>query len=679
MTQNNRIKRKEYWKFLFVVFLLFFAIIVINIASKEETSERNLNNQNRILLWQDEFDVFSENIWDYEIGYIRNNDIQYYMPSEENVICEDGLLHLKAKKNNPDAEHEWSSGSVIARKGFAFGYGYIEARIKYLPQNGCGAAFWCKGTDYWRDYEIAENLGEDWPNCGELDIAEFSSNERLCPGGFWYDEESDGKKSSGRGTYAIDDEWHIYGMERTATEIVFFFDGNEVCSIERTAYNSELFIDMIPQFNLMLSYDDGSIQECEMLVDWIRYYAPRNVTHYQDPTRVEIGSVDQIELRVGQERVLSPQFDIEYPSNAHIDWFSSDEETVSCYGGVLKAKKDGTVTIRAKSVYGYEDEISVVVSDKAQNPITDIQLFGESNKMEFGDILALRTLCEPSYHSNKAFNWESSDNSVAIVCDGKVTAVNPSGGTVIITCYSDDYSVSGKFEITCNPYPEDNLPTEGLIVKYTRCGWSEGGWKSDISDDVISTTGDTESGFDYRVGLGYKQNYIEQGSEYEESGTHVLETGQINPSGPFSIVLRFFYPKGKDNTTGFLFELSNSENECGAIYLTSDCLYVKSKDGNYNICRLRFNTTEESDYGRAINAILTRSEDGLISLYINGEKISGFVWPLDNGTLPETEYSLKIGSETIPTGFYQACLAYDYDMAAVEIQRVFEALSIMYK
>ena len=58
------------------------------------------------LAWHDEFDHDGKPDaanWDYEHGFIRNNELQYYQP--ENAVCKDGLLVIEARrehKPNPD-------------------------------------------------------------------------------------------------------------------------------------------------------------------------------------------------------------------------------------------------------------------------------------------------------------------------------------------------------------------------------------------------------------------------------------------------------------------------------------------------------------------------------------------------------------------------------------------------
>ena len=56
------------------------------------------------LVWEDNFDVDGlpdQRIWNYEEGYIRNNEAQYYTKERlENARVENGNLVIEARKDN---------------------------------------------------------------------------------------------------------------------------------------------------------------------------------------------------------------------------------------------------------------------------------------------------------------------------------------------------------------------------------------------------------------------------------------------------------------------------------------------------------------------------------------------------------------------------------------------------
>ncbi len=119
------------------------------------------------LVWEDNFNTNGlpdENIWSYEVGYIRNNEAQYYTEKRtENARVEDGSLIIEARKDNWDG-HEVTSASINTYNKKNILYGRIEARAKLPTGKGTWPAIWMLGTSIMN--------GAGWPDCGEIDIME---------------------------------------------------------------------------------------------------------------------------------------------------------------------------------------------------------------------------------------------------------------------------------------------------------------------------------------------------------------------------------------------------------------------------------------------------------------------------------------------------------------------------
>ncbi|WP_298708296.1 glycoside hydrolase family 16 protein [Chitinophaga sp.] len=140
-----------------------------------------------VLVWNDEFDADGRPDpakWDYERGFERNREPQWYQPG--NATCKDGFLTIEARKErvpNPNydpASNDWkknrqfaeyTSTSMITRGKFQFRYGRVTLRAKIDVRKGSWPAFWMLG---------ANRANGGWPACGEVDIMEFYRGNLLA-------------------------------------------------------------------------------------------------------------------------------------------------------------------------------------------------------------------------------------------------------------------------------------------------------------------------------------------------------------------------------------------------------------------------------------------------------------------------------------------------------------------
>ena len=128
------------------------------------------------LVWQDEFDKDGrpDERWNYEQGFVRNNELQWYQP--QNAIVKDGVLVIEGRREaiqNPyyqDGARDWrrarrqadyTSASVTTRESFHFKYGRVEVRAMIPTASGSWPAIWLLGN-HW-----------GWPSCGEIDMMEY--------------------------------------------------------------------------------------------------------------------------------------------------------------------------------------------------------------------------------------------------------------------------------------------------------------------------------------------------------------------------------------------------------------------------------------------------------------------------------------------------------------------------
>lgn len=174
-----------------------------------------------VLAWHDEFDTGADldrNKWEYEIGYKRNHEAQYY--SDLNTSIVDGKLVIEARKD--DQGHPYTSASVIARDRFHYGIYEVCAKIPV-------------GTGFWPAIWSTGNKGP-WPYCGEIDMMEYYDNSILanaCWGGRHHRAVWDSSKTP-MSEFEPDfaDKYHIWKMVWTPEAIKLYIDDRLLNTIE---------------------------------------------------------------------------------------------------------------------------------------------------------------------------------------------------------------------------------------------------------------------------------------------------------------------------------------------------------------------------------------------------------------------------------------------------------------
>lgn len=242
------------------------------------------NNRDYELFWSDEFNGNKLNtaFWDYEYGYVRNNEPQFYTRRRtQNVAVENGYLRITALREDYNGA-KYTSGSINTKNRVTFQYGAVEMRAK-LPSSknnpkATWPAFWMMGNK------------SSWPNCGETDILEmYGQNFQKYEANVHWGN-SNGKHvhlwdtMGGVPTYYTDDGsdlgdgWHVYGVEWTDKYMRFYCDDVTLKSIDITGEDmSELHYENYILINLALQNSQISSAKDEQfpidyLVDYVRVY-----------------------------------------------------------------------------------------------------------------------------------------------------------------------------------------------------------------------------------------------------------------------------------------------------------------------------------------------------------------------------------------------------------------------
>ena len=157
-----------------------------------------------------------------------------------------------------------------------------------------------------------------------------------------------------------------------------------------------------------------------------------------DKATVEIEEGDMMKLAV----TVSP----EDATDKTISWKSSNETIATVNDGVVTAIKPGTATITATSICtpAVTATCKIVVTEKYVS-VTGIALDKTKAEMAEGETLKLTATISPDDATDKTITWTSSNESVATVNNGTITAVKE--GKAIITAKAGEMTASCEITV----------------------------------------------------------------------------------------------------------------------------------------------------------------------------------------------------------------------------------------
>lgn len=231
------------------------------------------------LIFSDEFDVDGspQNLkWGYDIGTGSNGwgngESQYYTSRTDNVIVEDGLLKITAKKENYQGS-EYTSTRMLSKDKFEFKYGKVEVRAKLPEGGGTWPAIWMLGANF-------ETVG--WPSCGEIDIMEHAGNNHGTVQSAMHTSSSSGDTVN-KGSQYLEDvstAFHVYAVVWTSEKMVFSIDDDVHYTYNPSNKNSDTWPFDADQFiilNVAMGGGFGGVidpnfTQSKMEIDYIRVY-----------------------------------------------------------------------------------------------------------------------------------------------------------------------------------------------------------------------------------------------------------------------------------------------------------------------------------------------------------------------------------------------------------------------
>ncbi len=164
-----------------------------------------------------------------------------------------------------------------------------------------------------------------------------------------------------------------------------------------------------------------------------------------DKTSIEIVEGDFTEIKA----IISP----EDATNKNVFWSSSDKSVARVENGKVTAVNIGMATITVTTEDGgYKASCKVTVKERVY-PVTGVTLNKTSLEITEGDFSELIATVSPSNATNKNVSWSSSDETIATVEHGKVTAIKPGSATITVTTEDGGYTATCQVTVKERIYP----------------------------------------------------------------------------------------------------------------------------------------------------------------------------------------------------------------------------------
>ena len=246
------------------------------------------------LAWSDEFDKPGQPDpakWNFEEGFIRNNERQYYR--RENARVENGMLIIEARKDRfkvpggntsgkgkrgKDSEYaEYTSASLTTLNKASWTYGRIEVRAKLPTGRGAWPAIWMLGTD-------KQQVG--WPACGEIDIMENVGFDPEVIHGNIHTKSYNHVQHTNKGSKITIakpyEDFHVYAVEWRPDRLDFFVDKSKYFTFTNEGKGNAAWPYDKPQhliLNIAIGGNwggqkgiDDSMFPKRMYIDYVRVY-----------------------------------------------------------------------------------------------------------------------------------------------------------------------------------------------------------------------------------------------------------------------------------------------------------------------------------------------------------------------------------------------------------------------
>ena len=241
--------------------LLVLAAMMSGAAFLQASAEPPPNYQ---LVFSDEFNGAPSGLdknWDFQNGPSGHILCSRW---RENAVETNGLCRLLNKKETR-AGQNWTSASLWTKRQFK--YGYFECRYRYGAATGLNNSFWLmtRGgtTNTSGRFEIDINEGH-YSNSVNMNIHNWSG-KRWAKSKEWRAQGHD-----------LSQEFHVYALEWTERELLWYFDGKEIRRETNSICHREAPVLLSSAIMKWAGPVTDKIDGTAMEVDYVRVYQKRH-------------------------------------------------------------------------------------------------------------------------------------------------------------------------------------------------------------------------------------------------------------------------------------------------------------------------------------------------------------------------------------------------------------------
>ena len=171
-------------------------------------------------------------------------------------------------------------------------------------------------------------------------------------------------------------------------------------------------------------------------------------------------------LEIGESYTLFATVSPDNATDKSVTWTSSDQSVAMVEDGKVTAIESGTATITATTSNGKTASCMITVIEPAPEVIevTSVSLNKTSLTLEIGESEILTATVLPNNATDKSVTWTSSDQTVAMVANGGVTAVGSGIATITATVSNGKTAIC---RITVNADIPEITQVEGATIAGT--------------------------------------------------------------------------------------------------------------------------------------------------------------------------------------------------------------------